>query len=182
MTVKDCMKLAAAELGIEDAVEKYFSGDLNSGQAGKTLLQCYNLIENELALDYFPLIAEDEVQTNTGMVDFSNLSCAMTKIWGVTDMNGEAVKYRLFPKYIKTQPGRLKIRYIYAPQEKTADEECEFAAAVSKRMVAYGMAAEYCMHMGLYEEADAWDKKYKGAIEAAYKGTPCKRISSRRWV
>ena len=182
MTVKDCMKLAAAELGVEDALEGYFNDSINAGRAGKMLLQCYNLVENELALDYFPLTAEDEVQTNTGVVEFSALSYGATKIWAVTDGNGEAVKYRLFPKYVKTQPGKVKIRYSYAPGEKAEEDECECAAAVSKRMIAYGMAAEFCLLTGLYEEADTWDKKYKGAIEAAYKGTPCKRISARRWV
>lgn len=183
MTVKDCMRLAAVELGVDAVLEKYLNDTTDSSnRVGKVLLQCYNVVENELALDYLPLTAEDEMQTQTGVVEFSALSRSAVRILRVTDGNGVAVKYRLFPQYVKAQPGTLKIAYIYSPTEKTLEDGCECAAAVSMRMIAYGMAAEYCMNIGLYEEADAWDKKYKGAIEAAYKATPCKRISSRRWV
>ena len=183
MTVKDCMILAATELGIAEELDAYFNEATDAyARVGKTLLQCYNVVENELALDYLPLTMEDEVQTQTGRVEFSVLSCKAVRILHVTDGNDEAVKYRIFPNYLKTQPGKLKILYVYSPSEKGLNDECECASTVSKRMLAFGIAAEYCLRMGMYEEADVWNKKYKGAIEAAYKATPCKRISSRRWI
>lgn len=185
MTVKDCLSLAAAELGLSDLLEGYIAGTGSTtaaNRAGALLLKCYNLVENELALDYLPLTAEDEIQTQTGTVEYSALSRDAVRILQVTDENGETVKYRLFPKYLKAQPWKLKIVYTYTPKEKGLEDECECASTVSKRMFAYGIAAEYCLQTGLYEEAAVWDKKYKGAIEAAYKAAPCKRISSRRWV
>ncbi len=183
MTVKDCMKLAAMELGVAEELDGYFD-DTSSlyARVGETLLQCYNVVENELALDYLPLTMEDEVETQTGTVDFSALSCKAVRILRVTDGNDVAVKYRIFPNYLKTQPGKLKILYVYSPREKELGDECECALTASKRMLAFGIAAEYCLRMGMYEEADVWNKKYKGAIEAAYKAAPCKRISSRRWI
>lgn len=183
MTVKDCMKLAAVELGVAEILENYFNGvTSNANRVGEVLLQCYNVVENELALDYLPLTAEEEVYTLTGAVEFSAFSRRAVRILSVTDENGEKVKYRMFAQYLKAQAGDLKITYIYEPNEKTIEDECECAPAVSTRMLAYGMAAEYCLRMGMYEEADVWSKKYKDAIEAAYKATPCKRVSSRRWV
>lgn len=178
MTVKNCIKLAAVELGIADALD---NGD-SAEKIFKLLLECYNIVENELALDYLPLTAEDEVETKTGTVEFSVLKENVVRICKAEDESGQAVKFKLFPKYLKTQPGKLKIRYTYTPQNKGLDGECECAPAVSVRMLAYGIAAEYCLCMGLYEEAAVWDKKYKGAIEAAYKATPSKRIQSRRWI
>lgn len=178
MTVNDCVKLAAVELGISEALE--------SGEAAEKILsllvKCYNIVENELALDYLPLTAEDEVETATGTVEFSVLKENAVRICKVADESGEAVKFKLFPTYLKTQPGKLKIWYTYTPQEKVADDKCECALGVSARMIAYGVAAEYCLCMSLYEESAVWDKKYKGAIEAVYKATPSKRIQSRRWL
>lgn len=39
----------------------------------------------------------------------------------------------------------------------------------SPRLFAYGIAAEYCLACGLFEEAAVWDKKYKDALTAAYR-------------
>ena len=61
MTVKEVVMLAAEELRIATEVAEYFDGESTIGQAkADLLLTCYNLVENELALDYFTLIKEDK--------------------------------------------------------------------------------------------------------------------------
>ena len=101
----------------------------------------------------------------------------MTK---VTDEWGESVPFKIFPAYIKTQPGKVRVHYTYTPNKKTLEDESDFLS--SARLVSYGMASEYCMATGLFEEASVWDKKYKEGIESAYRTRPCERIRSRRWV
>lgn len=66
MTVKETILLAADELGCGNRVREYFEEE---GETGKketeVLLRCFNLVENELALDYLPLYAEDEAESET---------------------------------------------------------------------------------------------------------------------
>ena len=183
MTVKECVITAATELGIADEVQEYLDGSSAGGQKNaQLLLTCFNLVENELALDYLPLYAEDEMSSETGKIDFSALSMAAVRILRVSDEWGNSVPFQIFPAYLKTQPGKVRVAYTYTPEEKSMDGESDFKLQASVRLMAYGIAAEYTLATGLFEEYAVWDKKYKEAIDAAYKALPCKRMRSRRWA
>ena len=181
MKVKDCLLLAGELLGLDGAITDLNAGSSTSEET-QTLLRCFQLVQSELALDYLPLFAEDEVETETGAVFFSELTYPPVRILKITGKIGGELDFTLFPEYVKTEAGKLKVRYTYAPTEKTIDDECDFALGVSTRLVAYGVASEYALAVGLYEEANVWEKKYKDAISAVYRLKRAKPIKSRRWV
>ncbi len=56
------------------------------------------------------------------------------------------------------------------------DEEAKFYG-ISPRVLAYGVAAEYCVTEGL-DEAETWDKRYKSALSLAAR--PKINIKARR--
>ena len=183
ITVKDAILTASTELGILDTVQAYFDGTSQEGEVEvEALLRCFQLVENELALDYLPLYAEEELETDTGCVPYDAFSRAIVRIVKVTDEWGNEAPFTLFPNYLKTQGGKWKIRYAYAPEKKTLDGKSDYTLYVSTRLLAYGMATEYALSQGLFEEASVWDKKYKDAVASAYRAKPPKRISARRWI
>ena len=182
MTVKEVVLMAAEELRISTEVAEYFSGTSTVGQAkADLLLTCYNLVENELALDYFSL-SKEETLVSTGQVAFSKLKNAPLQILKVTDIYGQDLEYALYANYIDVQMGAVKITYIYAPNAKKIGENSEFSANVSARLMSFGIASEYCMATGAFEEAALWDKKYKDAIAAINQSTKGGRMTSRRWA
>ena len=129
------------------------------------------------------IVDEEEISTDTGRVDFDALKKPVVRFLAVRDVYGEHLKYDLFVGYLKTKPGTLKLQYTYTPSsEKTLDGTAEIALEVSKRMMAYGVAAEYCFIVGLYEEGEAWAKKYRDSIMAVYRAQKGKKIKARRWV
>ena len=183
MTVTKILYAAAKMLGIGVEVEEYFENDDNNGQKeAENLLQCYNLVEKELALDYFPLKAEDTMLSFTGRVEFNQLAHAPVRILEVKNEKGEKLDFELFPAYLKAKEGTLTVVYTYTPQDKWAFDECEYGNSVSETMFLYGTLAQYALMQGMYEEALVWDKKYKKAIEDTYSLQTCKRLQSRRWV
>ena len=183
ITVKDAIKLTAELLEMQESVHAYLDGRDMQGKADvENLLRCFNLVENELALDYFPLHAEEKLRTETGAVYFGELRFAPVRITKVTDGWGNDCPYRLFPDYLKTQAGEITVQYSYLPGEKGLEDTSDFSLFVSVRLFAYGMASEYALSCGRFEEASVWDKKYKDAICAVYKGRPCKKMNARRWV
>lgn len=183
ITVKEVLLAAAAEVGVYDSVLAYLeNGSVSGKEETEALLRCFNLVENELALDYLPLYAEEELETGTGCVYYRELSRSAVRVVKVEDAWGNEASFRLFPEYLKTQGGKIKIRYAYSPVKKTVNDESDYHMYASVRLFAYGIAAEYSLSLGLFEEAAVWDKKYKDAVTAAYKVNPCRIIQSRRWV
>lgn len=183
MKVKDIMMKAAELVGNADELQNYFDG--TSSTLGKKqaelLLTCFNFVENELALDYIPLIKEEAFTPNGGKISYSDFSSSIVRILRV-EANGKAVPFRLFAAYMEADERSVVVRYAYTPTEKAADGESEYRTGVSERLIAFGMAAEYCTALGRYEEAGIWDKKYKEGIEAIKKIGTKRKLPSRRWA
>ena len=183
MTVKEILLAAAYQLAIGEKVEAFFAGTSTDGEAqAKALLHCFNLVENEVALDYLPLLAEEEMESDTGVINYSSLSREAVRVLGVRDTWGNEVPFTLFPEYLKTQPQKVCVRYSYLPGKKNFEDKSDFSLNASVHLLSYGVAAEYALANGLFEEAAVWDKKYKDAIKAAYSAKPPRRIRSRRWA
>ncbi len=183
MTVKEIVLLAAEELRIQAEVSSYLKTNDSAGkEKTQLLLNCFNLVENELALDYLPLTTTEKVQTSTGQVQFSALKNAPVRILKVENRQGEEVPFTLYPKYLTSEKGELLITYTYTPEPKTIHDESDFSGNVSARLMAFGMAAEYTMAMGEFQESGLWDKKYKDAIAAICPLKTSKKMASRRWV
>ncbi len=184
IAIKDVIKRAAYLLGVAEQVESYLAG--NADEEGKRecalLLKAFQTVENEVALDYLPLTAEEELVTATGVVRYVDFERRPVRIFCVEDEWGNSLKYELFPDYLKAQAGKWRVYYAYAPQVKTIEEACEHQTGVSERLFAYGVAAEYALTVGELTNAAVWDKKYKEALRAAYRLRPSKRLRSRRWV
>ena len=168
MKVKNVIKKAAELLGNEDDLLNYLNGVGEQGEkAAELILNCYNLIENELALDYLPLIKEETFSANNARIVDSSFSSSVVRIIEVRNAQGEKIPFRLFASYMSVDVSSVTVRYAYTPTEKSMSGECECAIGVSERLMAFGIASEYCAALGLYEEASVWDKKYKEGIEAA---------------
>ena len=183
MTVKEVVSLAAELIGVGEVLQAHFTAASEEGaRIEEKLLQCFRVVENEVALDYLPLVAEDEIDSKTGAVFFSALTKNAVRVLKVTDESGDSVPYEVYPKYVKTLPGKLTVRYAYAPEKKDLTNDVEAHSSVSVRLLAYGIASAYCLNEGLYAEAAIWEKRYKQAVVAAYKASPAKVMRSRRWV
>ncbi len=184
ITVKEAVLQTAQMLGISKGVNAYLDGE--DDQKGEKdvglLLAAFQKVENELALDYLPLMAEEELVTTTGCVSYDELNYPVARILCVEDEWGNSLKFQIFPSYMKTQTGKVKIIYAYAPEEKNIDGVSDYEIAVSLRLFTYGMATEYSLAMGELTAASVWDKKYKDAVQAAYRLRPCKKLRSRRWA
>jgi hypothetical protein len=182
MKVKEIILMAAYELGLGAEMQEYYnSGTVGTTEQSELFLQCFNLVENELALDYLPLYAEDELETKTGVVNYALLQNSAVRILRVENEAGEAVKFDLYAEYLKTEPGVVKVQYTYTPKKKKVADESDFTLQASERLLSYGVASEYALATGRFEEAAVWEKKYKEAINAAYALRPAKKLRSRRW-
>jgi len=185
MKVKEVMALAAANLGRDDLIAAI--DQLTGDPSGELLflLRCYNLVENELALDYLPLEWEETVALQEGEVPISALSFAPVCILKVFSEEKEvqfiARPDRIVP-HVSKPDGFVRVRYSYSPAEKKIEEEGSFSGRVSARLMSYGVACEYCLSHFQYEEAKLWEGRFQDAIRAANMVRRKLKMRARRWV
>ncbi len=182
MKVRDMVKRAAECLGREDLI--CAADDVADAPAGElaALMRCYNLVENEIALDYFPLRREEAFAPNGDRVLFSAFSEAPVRIHRVTAA-GVPVRYVCDDEGITlSRPhDEVRVLYSYSPAEKGWEDDIALHGRISPRLIAFGMAAEFCTACGMYSEAAMWDKKYRDALLSANVVRRRLAMRPRRW-
>lgn len=186
MKVKRVLSLAAENLGREDLVHAL--NDCAGEPSGElaSLLRCYNLTENEIALDYFPLKKQERLTVFSGEIAFSRFSLAPVTVYGVQDKRMRPVPFEMRPARLlvvgQKDGDELTVTYSYSPREKGIDSCSEFGGKISARLLSFGVCFEFCLSCGQFSEAAVWEKRYREAIRAADTERRSLRLRARRWV
>lgn len=182
--VKEVLKLAAALLGVEDRVNAYLAGNADEENTRVTegLLACFQLVESEVAIDYLPLVVEEQVTAKNGKIEYTALAHTVARVMGVFDGHGNGVSMKITGKHIEVPAGTYVVRYAMIPKEKAVEDCIDHQTGVSERLLAYGVASEYCLHKGMYAEHAAWDKKYRNALCETYRSKGMQTMKARNWV
>ncbi len=185
MLVKDVIISALNILARTDLSEALSEGGIPEGEGGETvetLLYCFNAVEDELARRYVPLSAKEELRSYLGKFKYSDFSHSPVKIKRVL-VGGKEADYEQTPQYIAVNADTVTIEYEYAPSKKTLDGTSDFKTEVGERLMALGMAAEYCLINGEIEASELWEKKYRERIDEVQRALPSGgNIPPRRWV
>lgn len=190
MTVKEVITLAAGCLGREDLIPA-----LDKEESARTedekleldaLFRCYNFVENEVALDYCALKKEEKVEVAENKIYYTEFSSVPVNIRKVV-CGGYLARFSAYPAYILMSDGYVgtaTVVYDYIPDTKVSvNEESEFSnTGVSARLLAYGIAAQYCLVNGETGRAATWDKKFRDALRAKNLLRRTVSVRSRRWV
>lgn len=182
MLVKDVVALAAETLGLEGVAGKLEEAE-PSGEV-RSLLRCYNLIENEVALDFFPLKAAETFVPEDEAVSYRRFSHAPVNILKVTDGEGRPVAFSVLPTVLSVPgcKGSVHVTYSYSPEAKALADETAFADNISARLLAFGVASEYCLTNRKYSEGAMWGRRYRDALRAAGILRRTLSVRSRRWI
>lgn len=181
MLIKDVLKIAAGTLGLETD-----SGGLavNHGERS-CLLDCAAAAYAEIVSEYFPLIYDEDIRFNShGRAFFGNFSKRFFRALRVS-LGGLDVAYTAFHDSLRAEVRNadVRVRYEYIPPE-LQDEygEIEIDAAVTERILALGIVAEYCLRNGRFEESALYDKKYKDSMLAVSRKKSRIDIKKRSWL
>ena len=123
MTVKEIVDTVARELGVYDEVMKYVEGVTTDGEVvAEMLLDCFNIVENELALDYFPMYAEEKMLAVNEKLFYKDFSKSPVRIVKVCNQDGEEIAYGIYADHLKVPSGLLTVTYAYTPNKKKMNE------------------------------------------------------------
>ena len=182
--VKEIAALAAANLGREDLQRQ--AETLAGKPEGElaSLLRCYNLVENEIALDYYPLKREESFLPVSGRIAYTRFSRAPVRIISAKDRDGKPLSFTVYADGLELSPpaAQAAVTYAYAPAEKAWEDDSEFSGIISARLLSFGVACEFCLSRGQVSEAALWEKRYRDALRAAGYPRGGLRVRSRRWA
>ncbi len=187
MLIKDVLVLAAEELGRADlaaaAEEAYAQAAELSGEAA-TLLRCYHLAENEVALDHFPLKETETFLPADGAVLFTRFSRAPADVLDVRTAGGARVAFKVYPArlVLPAGTGEVRVTYSYIPARQGVTGESAFGGKISARLLAYGTASQFLLAGGRFEEAALFDEKFRAAVRAAGLARRKLWVRARRWA
>lgn len=183
ISVKEVI-LTASELIGADGLAKSVEKGSSSSEELSLLLKCFNLVENEVALDYFPLKSRETLSPSGGSIAYTAFAEAPIRVLKVTDSAGRSLPFDLFFDHIDLRgyPRAVEVTYAFAPRTKALADNSDYAGKISARLLAYGVATEYLLATNRYSEAAAFEKKYREALRAANEPGRKLTVRARRWV
>lgn len=188
MLVRDVIKLCCSYLQLTEflqVIDNDNEVELNPEYLSERdlLVTCANLTFDFIASDYVPLLKSVKVTTSDGKINYSSLMPGRVKdIYSVKNAFGQKVVYKNFDTYLKTVVGTVEIVFSYLPPTVNFYSKCDFFTKLSERILAYGIASEYCFIKGLYEDANVWDTRLKQALLSACRKKGDIIVKKREWI
>ena len=183
MTVKDVIYYAFIMCGKEDIAAHIASGAAPDDNPDVVrMLNCYNLTVLELSEDVEPLIFTETLSSLTGEYFYTNFTKPPKQILKVTS-GGKDVPFEVFHDHVKTDCTACDITYDYRAARATSlSAPVEYDEKVfSPRVLAMGVASEYLLVGGAYDESLTWRERFESSVETYLLGRK-KRIKPRRWA
>lgn len=165
MTGKDCIAMAMTYVGLNDVKESYLSDnpDQNATDLAKKFCVFMQAVINEIAIGYVKLVDKANVNLDGEILEYSDIADRIYEVISVK-CNGKKVYPQKTASGLLLPKGNYEITYAYLPLA-TETDELPFHVLVSDESIAYGIASQYFLTMGMAEEAQAFDDKFKLSLK-----------------
>ncbi len=187
MTVKEILITASTLLERGD-IKTYFQGGAVDDytrveEDANLLLDCYNLVEEQISTDYYRLKHTQSFTVSNGVIECKEFKYNPLAILKVLDKFKNNVDLEIKPDGIYTSLKYVEVTYSYLPSKKQIDGVSEFELTpISPRILAYGTVTEFCLIKGMYEEAVTWHNKFINSLTTAMANKKVKKIKDRKWL
>ncbi len=173
MKVNEIIKTTATLLAREDVVDYLSNTDLvqevekNTLETIDLLTRLCNLVISELAEGLIVMKKEISIN-NLSSVTFKDLAIEPIDVIAVYDASGNKLNYTVSAYGLTVSTGLVaKIEYAYLPKNYgLTDTVGTFEKKVTVGVLAYGVAAEFCIVEGRFDEAVMWNERYTSSINA----------------
>lgn len=183
MLVKDIISLACDFTEHEEIATKIKNEQTLTEEetlVEESLVNCLNLVRDEIALSAVPLVMSKEVKTEDFKIEYSSLTGKVLDIVNVTDTKGRSVKYKKFDNYLLAFASNVIVTYKAQPEKLTY--QSEFVSVLPERVYAYGVAREFYFLRSLFDDADIWQARFEDALNLLLGNKREIRLPRRRWI
>lgn len=182
MLLKEVITTALTYLGDEEIA---LDGSIVNHPKLNTILRCANIVVKEIASDYLPLTAEEQVEVKDGKISYDLLSRRALEVLSVKDVKTDVKSlFRHTPsclELVNKDVKKANVKYNYMPADAGVDDECPISPLVSAKTVAMGVCSEFCLIEGMYEQSVMFSDRYKEDLRSAVRKKGEIRIKPRRW-
>ena len=180
MYIKDIILKSCDFIGKEDLAEAIKSSSLTEKDQLEVddLVKCFNLVRDEIASEYQPILQVEKFVVKNFKLEFDKFAKPALEILSIKDRFGRNVNYKIFEGYIFVCGKEVEVIYSTAPQQLTI----EFSSNLPERVFAYGVAREYFFINNLYEDANIWEGRFKGALQILLRRKSEVKMPRRRWI
>ena len=174
MVFNEIIKNTALMVNREDVVNYInYETDLTGEDTYPTLnlmTNLLNLVIRELAGTFIPMVKVESVQAQNNRVYYSSLLNTCLKVKKVYDEFGNEINFSITPEYLKVDNQNIKVEYEYIPPNYYLTDEIGYTEKdISQTALCYGLASEFCICKGNFEEAVMWHDRYVNSICAQRK-------------
>ncbi len=174
MVFEEIIKNTALMVGREDVVNYInYETDLTGKDTYPTLnlmTNLLNLVIRELAGTFIPMVKVESVQAENNKVYYKDLNETCLKVKKVYDEFGNEINFSITPEYLKVDNQNIKVEYEYIPPNYYLTDKIGYTEKdISQTALCYGLASEFCICKGNFEEAVMWHDRYVNSICAQRK-------------
>lgn len=170
------MKISDIALSVAVYLGKTAIADYLSGKEGKTdtetltqidaITRLSNLVINEVAGSFIPMVKTEEVTQTDGKIDLRELTEMPLEIKGVY-LDESGVSFKVKGAYAESAFKANKIKYSYIPHNYGLTDEIGYTEKeISLAVLAFGVAAEYCLTEWRFAEAVMWRERFTEGIKS----------------
>lgn len=146
------------------------------------MVNALNLITEEIACDYLPILKEKTINLKNGEIEVGEIDDNVMEIVSIKNRMGKALRYKYVNGKIVCLASTVIITYKTYPNKITLDGNAEdFGGRLSARVVAYGVASEYCYLEMLYDDASIWEARFKNSLLIACRKKGELTLKKRGW-
>lgn len=193
MKIKDAVFTAATFLQLGDIADGMGKEEFDASTPEDTLseedarelallVRCCNLVIGELASSSFPLKKVQEANSENGKIPFTALGGDVLDVYTV-ERDGARIPFDVFfDGLIVPVAGACRVTYSVAPDFCPLGGDSPFAGSKpSARLLAYGVAREYCLISGRTDDAAMWDGRFLAGVEEESRKKGEMRVRARVW-
>ena len=185
MTVRDILKLVCEFVGERDIAQKIEnSQELQEREQQKIdlMLNCFNLVNQEIASEYLPFLQKEEIDVKDGVLNFATLKNKVINVYEIKNRFGLNLRFRNYPNFVEVFGRGRWVVYSFLPEDKTLDEEVEMFCGLTGRVYAYGVASEYLLIDGVSDDAEIWEERFKESLFVLSRKRGEHKLPARSWV
>lgn len=147
------------------------------------LLLAVNITNNNLASNYYELLAKTNVVSSNSIIKFSKITDKnILEIKSIENINGTKIDFKIMGDGIHLlQDCSCVVEYSYLPDEVKFDDDIDYYLKVNTLLFSYGVASEYLFLKSDIEDAYNWDLKFKNTLFAMSRPKRSIYFPSKRW-